>query len=119
MRTLDRDKQPFQYRTYLDDDEVQIGNLNTGVQVVLYSEPVTRTASISSASGFSQTELFGTLEGYDKVIVTHEDLPIDANSIINIENFVDTADAPPDYIVKRVAKSLNYLAIAIKKVDVS
>lgn len=119
MRCLIRNKTPFQYRTYLGVNKVQVGGLYTGVEKTLYSEPVTRVASISSARGNSQTEQFGTLEGYDKVIVTHENLPIDENSVINIENPISKSTEPYDYIVKRVAKTLNYTAIAIAKVKVS
>lgn len=121
MRVLERNKQPLQYRLYkgtdyvLDDD----GN-NTGVESVSYYDPITIRASISPASGYSQTEQFGTLEGYDKVIVTDDiNCPITENSVINIEHTITLASAPYDYVVKRVAKSLNYISIAIAKVDVS
>ena len=119
MRCLSRNKQVFQYRNYLTGTEIKVGDLNTGVVSVSYSAPVTCTGSISPASGYSETEQFGTLEGYDKVIVTNEMLPIDENSVINIDNLVQSSTEPYDYIVKRVARSLNYTSIAIKKVDVS
>lgn len=116
MRNLQRNKQTFQYRTYVGKTDVQRDGYSTGVPLIEYSEPVTRRGSISPASGYSQTEQFGALDDYDKVIITHEELPIDETSVINIENIVDTASAPYDYIVKRVAKSLNYTSVAIKKV---
>lgn len=121
MQTLARNKQPFQYRLYVGETETQdsYGNY-TGVYKTTYSSPVNMRASISPASGYSQTEQFGTLEGYDKVIVTDDlSCPIDENSVINIENVISTDTAPYDYIVKKVAKSLNYISIAIQKVVVS
>lgn len=121
MKVLNRNKQPFQYRQYIGKtDYVDSEGNKTGEKVVSRSEPITAYASISPASGYSQTEQFGTLEGYDKVIVTDDmNCPINENSVINIENVVATASAPYDYVVKRVAKSLNYISIAIAKVDVS
>ena len=45
------------------------------------------------------------------------DIPIDENSILWVDQLDTTEDH--DYIVKRVAKSLNVVSIAIAKVDVS
>lgn len=121
MRVLNRNKQPFQYRTYEGTTQhVDSEGNKTGEKVVSYSDPITAYASISPASGYSQTEQFGTLEGYDKVIVTDDmNCPINENSVINIENTITLASAPYDYVVKRVAKSLNYISIAIAKVKKS
>lgn len=121
MRVLERNKRPFQYRLYLGKTDYQDSNGDySGEQILTYSEPVNMRGSISPASGYSQTEQFGTLDGYDKVIVIDDiSCPITETSVINIENLVSTASAPHEYIVRRVAKSLNYISIAIKKVDVS
>lgn len=117
MRTLVRNRQVFQYRNYIGEtDTLDDDGDYTGVPLVEYSAPVTHTGSISPASGYSQAEQFGTLEGYDKVIVTDKDLPITETSVINIEHLITEADEPHDYIVRRIAKSLNYMSIAIKKV---
>lgn len=82
-------------------------------------------ANISPASGASMTEQFGTMDNYDKVIVTDDmTCPIDENTVLYI-------DAPPvidydtgkynpyDYVVMRVAKSINSISIAVRKVNVS
>ena len=99
---------------------------------------------ISQATGQSNTEQFGNLENYDKVIVTDWiDCPIDENSVLFIDKrpeytevqtheivegqalYADdevvekTYELPKyNYIVKRVAKSLNGISIAVRKVDV-
>ena len=107
MRCLQRNKQTFQYKNYVSDTDVQVDGLYTGDREIVYSTPVTCQASISPASGYSQTEQFGVLDGYDKVIETHENLPVTETSKIIIDG--------EEYIVRRIAKSLNYMAIAIKK----
>ena len=92
-----------------------------------------------------QLYIKSTMDNYDKVIVTRDmDCPIDENSVLFIDKDVEygeavTIDYVPretvlgddeanpvtvevplyDYIVRRVAKSLNSISIAVRKVDVS
>lgn len=124
MKALVRNKQKFHYALYVGSEPIvdDYGN-ETGEPIIEYSEPVEMWANISPATGFSQTEQFGGLDSYDKVIVT-DDLtcPIDEHSVLFVEkepehNLED--GLMYDYIVKRVAKSLNSISIAIRKVDVS
>mgnify|MGYP006899732658 CR=1 FL=1 len=124
MKCMERNKVPFYYCLY--DEEVPIvdseGN-ETGEKTISYSDPVEIRANISPATGNTSVEQFGNSLQYDKVIVL-DDLtcPIDENSVL----FIDTApafdtDGNPlfDYIVKKVARSLNSISIAIAKVEVS
>jgi hypothetical protein len=116
----------------------------TGEILPHYNEAVSYFANISPATGQAQTEQFGNLDSYDKVIVTRDvDCPIDENSVLFIEKepeytevvtheiiegnalYADDEIAQVtyrmpknDYIVKRVAESLNGIAIAVRKVDV-
>lgn len=109
-----------------------------------YVSAVSMFANISPASGQAQTELFGNLESYDKVIVVKDmNCPINEQSVLFIEKqpeyvsvsthvivpgnalyaddtvSVVTYSLPKnDYIVKRVAKSKNSISIAVRKVDV-
>ena len=72
-----------------------------------------------------QSRQFGESESYDKVIVLDDrDAPIDEHSILWVDtppllNEDGTTDTPYDYTVRRVARSLNGVSIAIKKVDVN
>lgn len=146
MKTLKRNQRPFYYCLYADKVNVidEYGN-ESGEKIVTYGEPILMYANISQATGQSNTEQFGSLENYDKVIVTDDlNCPIDENSVLFIdkepeftegvtidyresdtvlgEDTVDpvTISIPAyDYIVRRVAKSLNSVSIAIKKVKVS
>ena len=91
-------------------------------EAVSYAEPVQMYANISPATGQSQTEQFGNLENFDKVIVTDDmSCPIDENTVLFVDKEPETVDGVPiyDYIVKRVSKSLNSISIAIRRVEVS
>lgn len=124
MRCLNRNKLPFYYcvPTGVLDAVDENGRL-TGEHPVQYATAVQMYANISPATGVSNTEQFGNLDNYDKVIVTDDmNCPIDENTVL----FVDKApeygddDAPKyDYVVKRVSKSLNHISIAVAKVAVS
>ena len=146
MKTLVRNKQKFYYALYVGSEPItdEYGN-ETGEPIVEYSEPVEMWANISPTTGLSQTEQFGNLDSYDKVIVTDDlNCPIDEHSVLFLEIEPETTTAATheviesntvlgndeivqkteevpkyDYIVKRVAKSLNSISIAIRKVDVS
>lgn len=94
----------------------------TGEYVPVYKEHQEMWANISPASGYAQTEQFGNLDSYDKVIVTDWlDCPIDENSVLFIDKEPEySLDGKPlfDYTVRRIAKSLNSISIAVQKVVV-
>lgn len=114
---------PLYYCLYSDAEERydEYGNLLSELHVI-YEEPVLMYANISPASGQAQTELFGNLDNYDKVIITYDlDCPIDEHSVLFIDKEPEhntDGDLMYDYIVKRVAKSLNHIAIAVRKVEI-
>lgn len=139
MRTLKRNERKFYYCLYANKTPIvdDYGN-ETGESIVTYQDPVEMKANISPATGQSNTEQFGNLENYDKVIVTDDlNCPIDENSVLFIDKEPEytevlthtttaittqdeTVSIPVfDYTVRRVAKSLNSISIAVKKVDVS
>ena len=124
MRTMRINKRPLYYCLYADKEEIvdEYGNLS-GESRVTYADPVQMLANISQATGQSNTEQFGNLENYDKVIVTDDlNCPIDENSVLFIDKEPEySLDGDPmyDYTVRRVAKSLNSVSIAVRKVNVS
>lgn len=132
MRCLKRNRVPFWYALYSEktpivDDE----GFQTGEYQIKYTNPIKAYANISPSIGETETRQFGIPEEYDKVMVM--DLPsvIDEYSILWIDSEPEiTADGklveeegeiktPNDYIVKKVAKSLNSVSYAIKKVTVN
>lgn len=124
MRTLDYNKRTFYYCLYnakakrYDADGNFTGEHNAG-----YEEAVEAKGNISAASGSAEIEQFGTGIEYDKVIILQgTDWNIDEHTVL----FIDTqptynddqhTDPKYNYIVTRVAKSLNHTSIAIKRVN--
>lgn len=123
MKTLARNRKPFSYCIYVRKDLIfdEWGN-ETGEYKVVYGEPVEAEANISPATGISRVEQFGDLENYDKVLVTDDlEIPIDETTVLFVDKaYEEDGEGNPlyDYIVKRVARSLNSVSIAIRKVTV-
>lgn len=124
MKVMERNKRTFWYCLYdrkepiVDED----GN-ETGEEQIVYKPAQSLRANISAASGSSQVEQFGNLAGYDKVIVLDDtSCLIDENTVLFIDKepeYDDDGKPLYDYMVKRVAKSLNSVSIAVTKVSVS
>jgi hypothetical protein len=121
---MERNKVPFWYLLYDRKEAVKDEDGNeTGDYRVVYKKAVFQRENISAATGSAQVEQFGNFISYDKVIVT-DDLccPIDENTVLFIDKEPEyDEDGNPlyDYIVKRVAKSLNSISYAVSKVNVS
>lgn len=131
--------------TVTDENRIydEYGN-ETGESIPAYADPVKLYANISPATGLSQTEQFGGLENYDKVIVLDDtSCPINEQTVLFIDKEPEFTEAETyeftesetlfgadsverktyripkyDYIVQRVAKSLNSVSIAVTKVKV-
>ena len=119
MRLLERNKQCIYYAIYKGKQPIEdeYGN-PTGEYEVSYSLPVLCKLSVSSARGEYSTRQFGEMENYDKILITDNmNLPISETSILWIDS-LDTTK-PHDYIVKKVAKSLNTISYAVTKVKLS
>ena len=125
MRCMTRNKQKFYYASYVEETEIidEYGN-ETGEYAVSYGNPIEYFGNVSAAQGEMQSRQFGESESYDKVIVLDDkNAPIDEHSILWVDtlplrNEDGTTDTPHDYIVKKVARSLNGVSIAIRKVKV-
>lgn len=117
MRTLRRNKQKIYYADYLGRETIvdEYGN-ETGEYRKVYNAPIELMANVSPAQGKYSTRQFGDIENYNKVIVL-EKSPISETSILWIDN-LDIAK-PHDYVVERIAQSLNSVSIAVRKVTVS
>ena len=124
MKTMKRNQVPFWYLLYVRKEDLkdEYGN-ESGESAIIYKPAVKMEANVSAATGSAQVEQFGNFAGYDKVIVTDDlSCPIDENSVLFIDKEPEYAeDGTPlyDYIVKRVAKSLNSISYAVSKVSVS
>lgn len=117
MRCLNRNKRSFYYANYVGMSKLTDSGGNfTGEYGITYTNPTLVYGNISPARGADYSSPFGITEGYDKVIVLSDpNFPIDDSSVLWIENDItDTFD----YRIVRIARSLNSISIAIKKVDV-
>lgn len=124
MKLQQRNLKPIWYCLYkgkepITDDQ----GYETGEYEVTYFDPVKAKVNVSPATGWSQVGMFGNQESYDKVIVTDDiDCPINENTVLFIDKEPqkdgDEYIFDYDYVVKRVAKSLNSIAIAVSKVKV-
>ena len=125
MRCLVRNKRKFYYASYIGETEItdEYGNA-TGEYNLAYENPIQLLGNVSAAQGEMQSRQFGESESYDKVIVLDDsDTPIDEYAILWVDtlphlNEDGSTDTPHDYIVRKVARSLNGVSIAISKVDV-
>ncbi len=124
MRCMERNKVPFGYCLYIRTEPVlDEEGKRTGEKKVIYEDVVETKANISSATGEAQEEVFGSLAEYDKVIVIDDPkFPMDENTVLFVDKAPEfTEDGQPlyDYTVKKVARSINSVSYAIKKVTVS
>ena len=134
MRCMNRNKVRFFYSLYEGREPItdEYGNV-TGEYDVKHGNPTEGYANISAAKGETQIRQFGESETYDQVIVMdNEAPPIDEYSVLWVDTVPQLNEdgslavdeegnvlTPHDYIVKKVAKSLNNVSIAISKVNVS
>lgn len=123
MKCLKRNQTDFYYSLFDKKEPVtDEKGRRTGSRLV-YKSPVKMSANISSAQGENQAMQFGISEKYDKVIVTEDiNCPINENTVLFVDKSPEfDGDGNPiyDYIVKKVAKSLNSISYAIEKVKVS
>ena len=128
-----RNKSYFHYALYDGQTELkdEYGNV-TGQYQISYTNPVKTLGNVSAAQGEIQSRQFGDSETYDKVIVLdNPSTPIDEYSILWVDTVPELTEdghlalnkkgevkTPHDYIVKKVARSLNGVSIAISKVAV-
>lgn len=124
MKLMKRNLQTVYYCLYEGEEKLtDSNNYKTGEKRLLYSDPVEIKCSVSSATGNAQVEIFGNLESYDKVLITDDmSCPIDEHTLLFVDKSPEfNSDGSPtaDYLVKRVAKSLNNISYAISEVTIS
>lgn len=102
----------IEYSLYLGKRELLDENgCLTGEFVPEYSGKASMRISVSADKGDYSQQQFGNLLDYDRTMITHNsNCPIDENSMVYIGGIV--------YTVKAVARSLNIVRYAIKRVDI-
>lgn len=115
MRGLNRNKKTLYYALYEGQTEIVDFNGNrTGEYTPSYSDPVKVRMNIAPATGVADWNPFGIDTPYSKIAMTFDlKSPISETSVIWIDK--DTNEAP-NYVVTRVAKSLNNIVYALLEV---
>ena len=118
MQAMLLNKRTIHYALFVSDTDYIVDGQKTGEKVKTYTVPVELRANVSAARGTADTEQFGINEDYEKtVVVADPNCPIQEDSILWVDTPPDN-NSPHDYIVKRVARSINSVMYAIKKVKV-
>lgn len=125
MRCMERNKVKLYYALLNSKTNVRDENgYFTGEERLEYGKPRLLKANVSAAMGETYTRQFGEQEAYDKVVVVGDpNCLIDEYAVLWVDtmpklNKDKTTDTPHDYIVKKVARSLNVASYAIAKVKV-
>lgn len=116
MRMLNRNMQKFGYKL-LTSSNVPVldpDGFETGEYAPVYSPKYTGYACISPATGEVIERAFGASVEYDRVLCANTDFGMDENSLLWID---DLEAESHDYVVKRIARSLNNVRFALAKVN--
>lgn len=125
MRGMEQNKQSFWYALYERSEPIldEYGN-EVGLKPV-YGSPIKSSGNISTARGSTETGQFGAIAVYAKTINPMPvDCPIDEASVLWLDN-VPVIDedgktvTPYDYVVTRVARSINHKAYTLKRVEIT
>lgn len=120
MPVMKRNCRPVFACMYLGEEDLLDENgYRTGEKKIIYSEPVCTPCNVSAEKGQTLAELFGNLEDYDRVLLPGKDYGIDEHTVLFVDKlpeFDENGNPIYDYVVKRVGRSLNVIAIAVKKV---
>lgn len=125
MRCLRRNQSKFFYALYKEKIPLKDENDNkTGEYKIVYDNPVEIKGNISAARGETITRQFGEDAAYDRVIVLDDPkCSVDEFSILWIDTVPEldiegNTKTPHDYVVTKVARSINSVSIAVSKVTV-
>ena len=120
MKCLDRNKQPAYYALYQGKENIldEYGNV-TGEVKVNYSEPQMVMMNVSASRGDASLDMFGIAINYSKALISSDiTLPIAEDSILWVGKS-PAGDAPHNFVVSAIAKSLNSVTYAVREVEVS
>lgn len=133
MRCSERNKRDFWYAPFQSSSNMvdEYGN-ELNETTVAYGNPVACKGNVSAARGETAVRQFGEYESYDRVIVMDDpDTPINEYAVLWVDSIPTLNEdgslatnndgspvTPWDYTVKKVARSLNSVSIAISKVTV-
>jgi len=119
MRAQKRNAVPVWYALYNTSyKQTNAEGKRTGENVQDYADPVCVKMNVSAAKGAADVEMFGIDTPYTKTLTTCDmSCPIAEDSVLWIDAEPDDK-TPYNYVVVRIARSLNSITYAVKEVDV-
>jgi hypothetical protein len=113
MRCLERNKRLLYYAKYIGRSEGRDSDgFLTGEEMLEYEDAKAWRVNITPATGDVSQQAFGAFQDYTAVLCTTDDCPVTEESRLWIGRAPKTAH---NYVVKRIAKSLNSTLIAVKE----
>lgn len=113
MRDLKRNQQTVWYSLAVPNGATD----RNGNSIIKYEEPIKGKFSLSVNTGEASMEAFGRNVDYDREMITHNtDCPI--NELTRLWIGVETSE-PYNFIVSKVAPSLNCIRYALTQVTTS
>lgn len=133
MRTMTRNRRVFYEASLTGVSMGQDTDGNYTEEKATYSDPVRHEAVITPASGEAYVQVFGADERYDNVItLNYGENYLEVGSVLWVDTDIEldaeghlakdsnsNVITPYNYVVVRVAKPLNFVQVAIRKVKVS
>ena len=125
MRTMTRNRKVFYYASL---NALALGQDKDGIyteEKYTYSDPVKAEGVFTVANGRAQSMIFGMSEIYDRVITLNKgENFLSVGSVLWIDTMPEIdgqghTETPYDYFVVAVSDSLNFVSVAIRKVDVA
>ena len=114
MRSLNRNKRTIYYANFVSAEPVQDEYGNDTLEVTkVYTEPESIKVNISAAVGEAEVEVFGNFTDYSRTITFCNECPIEVGSIVWFHR------EPPekhDYVVTKIADSINSYIVALREV---
>lgn len=114
MRSLDKNKRYIYYANFVSAEPVVDEYGNDTLEVTkTYTTPEEIKVNISAAAGEAEVELFGNFTDYSRTITFCNDCPVVVGSIVWFHR------EPPekhDYVVTKIADSINTYVVALKEV---
>lgn len=113
MKLLERNKSTIYYKNFVSKTPVVEDEIETGEYESTYSELKTMRGYITPSKGLESEEMFGEAANYDRLILS-EDTDMNEYSIVWVDR---QTNEDPDFTVVRVARSLNSVTIAIRRLQ--
>jgi len=119
MQSLASNMEKIEYALYLGVQDILVDGKRTGDKAETYAPPKEFWIYVSPSKGEAVDEPFGINEEYTNVMSTCDmSCPIAEDTILWIRKS-SANGAKHNYVVKAVARGLNSIKYAIKKVSIS